>query len=73
MKPDLARPGRGPLHEEAIEALREAVADVIAEHKRLGLPLVVWREGKVAKITPEEAEAEYNATRAKAEAARNGS
>jgi hypothetical protein len=57
----------GPLHQEAIQALREAVWDVIVEHKRLGLPLVVWRDGKVVHIPPEEAEAEYLAAKAQAE------
>jgi hypothetical protein len=33
-----------------LEALREAVSEVIAEHKRTGEPLVVWRDGKVVKI-----------------------
>jgi hypothetical protein len=68
---------RGLLREEALQALREAVADVIAEHKRLGLPLVVWRDGKVAHISAEEAEAEYLAAKAQADAeagqSRNGS
>ena len=32
---------QGPLREEALQALREAVAGVIAEHKRLGLPLAI--------------------------------
>lgn len=50
---------RGPLHEEAIQAMREAVWGVIQEHKRLGRPLVVWRDGKVVRISPEEAEVEY--------------
>ncbi len=57
----------GPLHQEAIQALREAVWDVIVEHKRLGLPLVVWRDGKVVHMPPEEAEAEYLAAKARAE------
>ena len=52
---------RGFLREEALQALREAVADVIAEHKRLGLPLVIWRDGRVVEISPEEAEADYKA------------
>jgi hypothetical protein len=67
---------RGPLHREAIQALREAAWDVILEHKRTRMPLIVWREGKVVEISPEEAEAEYLAAKAKAEAeaaqSRNG-
>jgi hypothetical protein len=57
-------PPRGPLRREALQALREAVAGVIAEHKRIGMPLIIWRDGKVVAISPEEAEAEYNAARA---------
>jgi hypothetical protein len=58
------RPAQGFLQEEALRAMREAVADVIAEHKRLGMPLIIWRDGKIVEISPEEAEAEYNAAKA---------
>jgi hypothetical protein len=58
----------GPLHKEAIQAMREAVWDVIQEHKRLGLPLASWRDGKVIHLTAEEAEAEYLAAKARADA-----
>jgi hypothetical protein len=68
---------QGPMHEEALLAFREAVGSAIAEHKRYGVPLVIWRDGKVVEISPEEAEAEYLAAKAKAEAEavqhRNGS
>jgi hypothetical protein len=70
MNPASSQTPRGLLREEALQALREAVADVIAEHKRLGMPLVVWRDGKVVEISPEEAEAEYNTAKAREEAAR---
>jgi hypothetical protein len=59
---------RGFLRQEALQALREAVWGVIVEHKRLGMPLAIWRDGKVVEISPEEAEAEYRAAKAKAEA-----
>jgi len=68
MKATNGVPPRGLLRHEALQALREAVADVIAEHKRLGLPLVIWRGGKVVHISAEEAEVEYLAAKAKAEA-----
>jgi hypothetical protein len=68
---------QGPLREEALQAMRTAVGHVIAEHKRYGIPLVIWRDGKIVEISPEEAEAEYLAAKAKAEAEaaqhRNGS
>jgi len=59
------------MREEALQALRDAAAKVIAEHKRSGLPLVIWRDGKVVKISAEEAEAEYNAAKAQYEAERS--
>jgi hypothetical protein len=43
-----------PLDVRAEMALKEAVADAIAEHKRMGRPIVVWRDGKVVTIPPEE-------------------
>jgi len=35
-------------------ALKEAVAEVLAEHKRQGNPIAVWRNGKAVWILPEE-------------------
>ena len=34
----------------AEEALKKAVAETIADHKRTGDPIVVWRDGRVVKI-----------------------
>ena len=59
---------QGLLREEALQSLRDAVGTVIQEHKRLGLPLAIWRDGKVVHISPEEAEVEYLAAKARAEA-----
>ncbi len=69
------RTAEGPLHAEALQALRDAVWGVIQAHKRTGQSLVVWRDGKVVEISAEEAEAEYLAAKsqAEAEATRNGS
>ncbi len=58
----------GPLHHEAIRAMREAVWEVIQNHKRNGLPLVVWRDGKIVHVPPEQAEIEYLAAKAQSEA-----
>ena len=44
------------LVEKAEAALKDAVAGVIQEHKQLGLPLVIWRNGKVVHVPPEELE-----------------
>ena len=46
------------LRERAELALRLAGLDVIAEHKRSGQPLVIWRDGKVLHVTAEEIEGE---------------
>lgn len=59
---------QGLLREEALQSLRDAVGKVIQEHKRLGIPLTIWRDGKVVHVSPEEAEAEYLAAKARAEA-----
>jgi len=59
---------QGPLREEALQALRDATWKVIQEHKRLGIPLAIWRDGKAIEISPAEAEAEYLAAKARAEA-----
>jgi hypothetical protein len=58
--------GKGPMHLEAIQAMWDAVWGVIQRHKRTGLPLVVWKDEKVTYISPEEAEAEHLAARARA-------
>lgn len=38
------------LHSGAEKALKEAVRGVIEDHKRTGHPVVIWRNGKVAKV-----------------------
>jgi hypothetical protein len=40
------------LGQRALKSFRRAVRQVRAEHKRLGLPLVVWKDGRVQKIKP---------------------
>ena len=36
----------------AFTALKEAVAEVVANHKKTGRPLSVWRNGKVVYLNP---------------------
>jgi hypothetical protein len=60
-----------PMEKMAEKALQEAVAEVIADRKRTGDPLIVWRDGKVAHVPPEQIEiremkAEYSLLRKKA-------
>ncbi|HLD73560.1 MAG TPA: hypothetical protein VJB34_01505 [Bdellovibrionota bacterium] len=38
------------LGQKAEKALKEAVQDVIQDHQKSGLPLVVWKNSKVIKI-----------------------
>jgi len=39
---------------QADEALRKAVAEAIAEHRRNRVPIAIWRDGKVVRILPDE-------------------
>ena len=55
----------------AEEALKKAVARTIADHKRTGDPIVIWRDGKVVKVPADqievrETEAEYGKLKEKA-------
>jgi len=43
-----------PLEERAEMALKAAVEKVLAEHARQGLPIYVWRDGRVVEIPPDE-------------------
>ena len=43
-----------PLEMKAEMALKEAVADAIAEHKLRGHPIAIWRNGKAVLIPPED-------------------
>jgi len=43
---------RLPLEKRAEMAFREAVAEVIDEHARLGLPLYIGRDGRVIELSP---------------------
>jgi hypothetical protein len=45
-----------PLERLAEDALKEAVAEVIADHKRTGDPIVIWRDNKVVHIPADQIE-----------------
>ncbi len=45
-----------PMEKMAEKALQEAVAEVIADHKKTGAALIVWRDGKIAHVPPEQIE-----------------
>ena len=53
----MARPSISKLFadtEEVTDAVRQAGRDARLRHKQLGVPLVVWRDGKVVEVPPEE-------------------
>lgn len=39
------------LHAGAEKAIKEAVRGVLEEHKLSGRPVVIWRNGKVVKVS----------------------
>ena len=39
------------LHNKAEKAMREAVLKVVKEHKKTGVPLSIWENGKVVRIS----------------------
>ncbi len=45
-----------PLAFRAEEALKEAVADAIAAHRRAGVPIAIWRNGKVFNVHADQIE-----------------
>jgi hypothetical protein len=47
-----------PLEKRAEMALKAAVEKVIVEHARQGLPIYIWRDGRVVAIPPDELRAE---------------
>lgn len=47
-----------PLEQRAEMALKAAVEEVIIEHARQGLPIYIWRDGRVVEVPPEELRAQ---------------
>ena len=47
-----------PLERRAETALKVAVEKVIVEHARRGLPIYIWRGGRVVEVPPDELRAE---------------
>jgi hypothetical protein len=43
-----------PLEQRAEMALKAAIEKVIVEHARQGLPIYIWRDGKVVEMSLEE-------------------
>lgn len=40
--------------QQALDALRSAVAETLERKRRLGQYAVIWRDGQVVRITPED-------------------
>jgi len=59
------QPTETNLFDKAERALKRAVAKLVEERRRLGEPIVTWRDGKVVKLKPEavlrESRAQYPA------------
>jgi hypothetical protein len=47
-----------PLEKRALMAFRAAVEKVIDQHAREGLPLYIWRDGKVVAVPAKELRAQ---------------
>lgn len=43
-----------PIEERALMALKAAFEQVIEEHAREGLPVYIWRDGKVVAVPADE-------------------
>jgi hypothetical protein len=41
-------------HERLKKSVPNAVADALQKHKRNGEPIVVWRDGQIVEIPPEQ-------------------
>ncbi len=41
------------LQDKAMIALKEAVKEVVAQHKKTGRPLAIWKNGKTVRISPD--------------------
>jgi len=50
------RKSLAPMAYRAEEALRKAVAGAIAEHRRNGVPIAIWRNGRVVRIPSDQIE-----------------
>ena len=54
---------RLPVEQRAEIAFKIAVAKAIDEHVRLGLPIYIWRDGKVVKLSPKKARSSLKSMR----------
>ena len=52
----VSKASKVPMAVRAEEAFKKAVASAIAEHKRVGHSIAIWRDGKVVHIPPDQIE-----------------
>jgi hypothetical protein len=52
--PDTTRVGSNQHTDPIVAAMNEGVRQALIRHKRMGWPIVVWRDGKTVTIPPEE-------------------
>jgi hypothetical protein len=53
----MKKQNKSSLTQKALRALTEAVGKAVEEHRRRGIPLAVWRDGKAVTISAVEAAA----------------
>ena len=53
----MKRRDQSSLTQKALQALTEAVAKAVEEHRRRGIPLAVWRNGRAVSIPATESAA----------------
>lgn len=46
----MKKPSKPSLTQQAMQALTEAVAKAVEEHRRRGIPLAVWRKGRAVSV-----------------------
>jgi len=51
---------KASLTKKAVQAMTEAVAKVVNDHRRRGRPLAVWRNGKASWIPADEVGASHD-------------
>jgi hypothetical protein len=51
----MKKQNQSSLTQRAMQALTEAVAKAVEEHRRRGIPLAVWRNGRAVSVPAEEA------------------
>ncbi len=47
----MKKPTKSPLTQKAVQALSDAVAKVVEDHRRRGKPLAVWRGGRAVWVS----------------------